>query len=98
MFYYCQLLQSVNFTNFKTNNVKDFKFMFFECNSLELLDLTNLNFNNVIDFRFMFNGCEKLKNLYLPLFEMENKKYDKLFDYCVSLEKDEKIKKLFNKI
>ena len=96
MFYYCQLLQSVNFTNFKTNNVKDLKFMFFECNSLELLDLTNLNFNTIFDFRFMFNGCEKLKNLYLPLFEMENKKYDKMFDYCISLKMDEKT--LFNKI
>ena len=94
MFYYCQLLQSVNLTNFKTDNVKDFKFMFFECNSLELLDLTNLNFNNVIDLRFMFNGCEKLKKLYLPSFEMENKKYDKMFDYCVSLEMDEKMKQL----
>ena len=93
MFYYCQLLESVNLTNFKTDKVTNFQFMFFECNSLELLDLSNLNFNNINDFSFMFNGCEKLKNLYLPSFIKEkNKKYDKMFDYCISLIMDEKMK------
>ena len=58
--------------------------MFFECNSLELLDLTNVNFNNLIDFRFMLIGCENFKNLYLTLFKMENKKYNKMVHYYKS--------------
>ena len=42
LFYNCKSLQSLDISNFNTENVKNFGLIFFECNSLTLLYLPKI--------------------------------------------------------
>ena len=41
MFYNCESLTNLNFSNCNTKAVKDMSYMFYNCKSLEILDIKN---------------------------------------------------------
>ena len=61
MFYNCSSLNSLNLSNFNTNNVINMKSMFCDCSSLTSLNLSNFNTNNVNDMYGMFSGVNRKK-------------------------------------
>ena len=64
MFAYCKSLESLDLTNFNTENVTDMYYMFAYCKSLESLDLTNFNTAKVTNMKGMFGSCSALKTIY----------------------------------
>ena len=68
MFYMCQKLTELNLSNFKTEKVKNMKYMFSYCNMLEKLNLSNFNTAEVTNMSGMFCGCYKLPSLNLSNF------------------------------
>ena len=68
MFEGCSALESLNLTNFNTENVTNMSCMFMGCSGLESLNLTNFNTENVTDMSSMFSGCSALKSLDLTKF------------------------------
>jgi len=86
MFYECELLTSINLSNFNTSNVTDMRGMFYECSSLTSINLSNFNTSNVTDMRGMFYGCSSLTNINLSNFntsKVTNISY--MFSGCSSL-------------
>ncbi len=66
MFYYCPMLQTVNFgTNFDCRNVTTMENMFGDCDTLHTLDLSGVNSVSVENMAGMLIDCHKLKNLTL---------------------------------
>ena len=63
MFSECNLVTSLNLSNFKTQDVSNMSYMFNLCDSLTSLDLSNINTINVTDMSYMFCGCISLNNL-----------------------------------
>ena len=63
MFYNCQSLLSLDFTDFNSENVVDMQWMFYNCRALKSLDLSNLKTGNVTNMESMFRGCDSLKKL-----------------------------------
>ena len=61
MFYKCELLNSINFSNFNTNNVTNMSYIFYKCSSLNSINLSNFNTNKVKNVNGMFNYCKNLK-------------------------------------
>ena len=59
MFCNCSSLNSLNLSNFNTNNVTNMYCMFCDCSSLTSLNLSNFNTNNVTDISWMFSGMNK---------------------------------------
>ena len=59
MFYNCSKLNSLNLSNFNTNNVTNMSSMFYDCSSLTSLNLSNFNTNNVTNMENMFSGINK---------------------------------------
>ena len=57
MFNGCELLTSINLSNFNTNNVTNMSEMFYSCSSLTSINLSNFNTNNVTNMSEMFNNC-----------------------------------------
>ena len=47
MFYRCESLESVNLSNFNTQNVTNMSYMFSDCSCLNNLNLSNFNTQNV---------------------------------------------------
>ena len=61
MFYDCNLLISLNLSNFITNKVKNMSSMFKGCSSLANLNLSNFKVSKVNVMWEMFHGCVSLK-------------------------------------
>jgi surface protein len=72
MFYGCAALQSLDLSNFNTENVTTMMYMFQHCTVLQSLDLSNFNTGKVENMREMFYGCAALRTLYLTNFNTEN--------------------------
>ena len=72
LFYYCECIESINFKNFKRNNITNMSYMFHRCSSLKDLNLTNFNTNNVTNMSGMFSFCSLLKELNLTNFNTNN--------------------------
>ena len=72
MFFDCNSLSSLDFSNFNTQNVTNMKYMFAYCNSLSTLDLSNFNTQNVTNMEEMFYNCFSLLSLYLFNFNTQN--------------------------
>ena len=86
MFRECDLLISLDLSNFNTKNVTNMKSMFAGCNSLISLDLSNFNTQNVNDMSNMFDGCKSLKSLDLSNFNSQNvTNMESMFRDCNSL-------------
>ena len=54
---------TLEYYNFKTNNVTKIRAMFQLCSELEYLDLSNFDIPNVLDMEYLFAGCHKLKKI-----------------------------------
>ena len=68
----CNFLQSVDFSNFNTDNTTNMSQMFQYCYELTDLDVSGFNTSNVTTMYRMFNGCESLTSLDLTNFDMTN--------------------------
>ena len=86
MFKGCSALESLNLTNFNTENVTDMSWMFYGCSALESLNLTNFNTAKVTHMIHMFYGCSALKSLDLTNFNTAKVEYiNDMFSGCSAL-------------
>ena len=86
MFYGCDSLRKVDFSNIDTSNVKNMNSMFYECNSLEFIDLSYFDTSNVEDMSFMFYNCTKLEIIDLSYFDTSSVIYmNSMFNGCINL-------------
>lgn len=53
MFSYCESLEFIDISNFKTKNTKYMSSMFDYCSSLKSIDFSNFDTGNVEDMSFM---------------------------------------------
>lgn len=65
MFYGCEKLEELDFSNFNTKNVRTMNGMFRQCYSLKSLDLSNFDMTNVTRTDYMFYYCPKLEKVYV---------------------------------
>ena len=68
MFYDCNSITEINFSNFDTSFVITMSLMFFNCSSLTSLDLSNFNTSQVKFMNAMFAYCSSLTSLDLSNF------------------------------
>ncbi len=72
MFYRCNKIINIDFSNFSTDKVTNMVCMFGMCSNLASLDLSNFDTSNVTDMNRMFWLCDNLKNLDLSSFNTSN--------------------------
>ena len=81
MFYYCESLTNLNFSDFNAENVTNMSYMFYYGSSLTNLnfsnfntqnDLSSFNTQNVTNMSNMFSNCTSLTNLNLSNFNTHN--------------------------
>ena len=80
-------LESIDFSNFNAESLKDVTWMFSTCKNLKKLDFTNFKTGKLGGLREMFTGCENLKTLNLNGFDTsEATSMYRTFEGCKSLE------------
>ena len=86
LFYDCEEIINLNFSNLNTQNVTNMNGMFQNCKALKALNLSNLNTQNITDMNSMFFYCNSLSILNLSYFNTK-KVTDMylMFGYCESL-------------
>jgi len=72
MFYGCNSLKSIDFSNFDSSRIWDMRRMFEDCKSLTSLDLSNLDVRNVREIESIFGGCSNLESLNLSGWDVRN--------------------------
>ena len=72
MFYYKSEIQTIDFTNLDTANVRNMNSMFSGCSGLTSLDLSSFDTANVSSMRDMFYVCSELTSLDLSAFDTAN--------------------------
>ena len=83
MFYGCNLLTSIDVSNFDTSNVTNMAFMFNSCKLITTLDLSNWDISNVTDISSMFSSCSKLTAIDLSNWNTNNvTNMASMFRYC----------------
>ena len=86
MFHDCEQLISIDFSNFKTNNVTNMSGLFSNCKSLKYIDFSNFNTTNVVNMSHMFIHCESLISINLSSFNTANiTDFSYMFSGCASL-------------
>ena len=86
LFYKCFLINSLDLSNFISNDILNMNGMFFNCSYLTSLNLTNFNTSNVKDMSYMFRDCSSLTSLDLLSFNTFNvKDMSNMFENCYSL-------------
>ena len=86
MFFGCEYLSNLDFSNFNTKKVTNMRYMFRDCKSLKNLDLSNFYTRNVTNMSNMFAFCNSLNNLNLSNFNTENViAMNNMFESCHSL-------------
>ena len=84
----CKCIESISFTKFNSNNIKQMNYMFNNCSSLKVLNLINFNTDNVTSMTKMFDDCSSLKRLNLSSFNTDKVEYmNGMFSCCSSLKK-----------
>ena len=64
MFYGISALNSIDFSNFKIDNINTMSYMFYNCSRLKSLNgISKINTNNVNDISYMFYNCNSLEKL-----------------------------------
>ena len=87
MFYNCDSLIDLDFSNFNTENVTNMEYMFFYCTSLTNLNISNFNTKKVTNMKSMFYKCSSLSSLNLSNFNTENvTNMENMFSNCESLQ------------
>ena len=88
MFFLCNSLIDINFSNFKFENVTNMYCMFGGCSSLESINFSNINTQNVTNISYLFSGCTSLTNIDLSSFNTGNvTQMESIFKECTSLKK-----------
>jgi len=86
MFYDCNSLTSIDFTNFKIKNVTNLEYMFGGCSSLKNINISNIDISKVTSMKYMFYGCKDLENIEFPNIKTkELKEIEQMFYGCSSL-------------
>ena len=86
MFYNCNSIISLDFSNFDTSFVTNMEHLFYFCSSLLSLEISSFNTKSVVNMSSMFCGCESLQYLNLDNFNtylVEDMSY--MFSATVSL-------------
>jgi len=87
MFYYCESITNLNFSDFNAENVTNMSYMFYYCSSLTNLNFSNFNTQNVSNMSHMFYCCKSLTNLNLSYFNtLKVTTMKSMFFHCNSLE------------
>ena len=69
MFYECNDLKNIDFSEFNTEQVTNMSYMFYGCKSLNSLDLSYFSTENVAYIKNMFEGCSNMKSIDLSNFD-----------------------------
>ena len=72
MFYRCSALNSLEVSNFNTENVTDMRWMFYDCSTLTSLDASKFNTEKVTNMLCMFQSCQALTSLDVSKFNTQN--------------------------
>ena len=79
-------IESIDFTNFNTSNLKDMNSLFKGCNNVKIINYSNFDTSLVTDMSNLFNGCEKLISVNLSEFNTEIvTNMNSMFANCSSL-------------
>ena len=83
MFFNCELLTSLDISNFFTPKINNVNNMFSNCKELISLDLSKFQTSLVTSMENMFNNCKKLKYLDISNFDTSNINImKKMFNNC----------------
>ena len=86
LFFVCDYLKTLNFSNFNSNDAISTEYMFFCCRLLRKLNLTNFNTKNVTNMQYMFCECYSLIKLNLTNFNTDNvTDMQYMFNCCISI-------------
>ena len=86
MFLDCNLLETINFLQFNTENVISMNSMFNGCESLQTLNLNKFNTSNVLNMNLMFINCKSLTTFDLSNFDTSKcETFHGMFCNCKSL-------------
>ncbi len=86
MFHNCEILYSINLSQFRTGNVTSMFSMFSGCAYLKSLDLSNFDTSKAKKLDYMFFGCTGLKSLNLSSFNTANAEdMEFMFHRCTAL-------------
>ena len=85
MFNNCRLLQKVNVSGFRMDNVKRIHKMFHNCFSLVEIDCSCWSIDNMADISSLFSNCYNLNNVKLPLDMSSVKNAEYMFYNCWSI-------------
>ena len=69
LFNYLSNLKSIDFNNFKTDDVTNMSGMFSNCEGLTSLDVSNFDTSNVTNMDEMFYNCNKLVTIYVTEYD-----------------------------
>ena len=72
LFKNCECIESIEFINFKRDNIIYMNFMFEGCIHLSKINLSKFNTENVVYMNHMFDGCISLSELNLSMFKIGN--------------------------
>lgn len=89
MFQLCSSLESIDISNWKTDNLKSIDFLFSACHNLQTIKgIENLNVNKVFSMKGTFAGCKTLTKLDLSSWKFTDGLLfaDRLFNECENLE------------
>ena len=86
MFGSCEVLKSLDLSNFDTSKVTDMSSMFYGCKYLTSLDVSNFDTSKVTDMSSMFLACKYLTSLDVSNFDTSNvTNMSSMFLNCVAL-------------
>ncbi|MBQ3185591.1 MAG: BspA family leucine-rich repeat surface protein, partial [Firmicutes bacterium] len=86
MFYDCNSLKSIDFTNLSTSNTTSLEGLFENCNKLASINFADIDTSKVIDFSGMFDNCKSLSNIDLSQFDTSQAVgFSSMFRDCDSL-------------
>ena len=89
LFYNCKNLISLDFGNFKTNNITDMSDMFNGCSLIKSIDLSNFKTNHLTNMKNMFNDCTSLIKLDVSSSSLNTiyvTDMSSMFGNCISLD------------
>lgn len=86
MFFQCNVLTSLDVSEWNTSNVTNMRSMFYDCEGLTNLDVSKWNTSNVTNMSDMFNVCKGLMNLDVSNFNTSKvTNMHAMFYYCEKL-------------
>ena len=83
MFHNDYLVEYIDVTNFKTENVQSMKGMFCNCNNVKELNTQKFKTGKVTNFDYMFTNCTNVKELDLTSFiTLNSSSFIDIFNGC----------------